>query len=71
MLEEVTSDVKVEPALQPLSGVIRNQVILGLILLYRASTCKQAKEKGSKDCLWTHIFTFLCDYYQFFLSFFC
>ena len=71
MLEEVISDVKVEPALQPLSGVIRNQVILGLILLYRASTCKQVKEQGSKDCLWTHIFTFLFDYNQVFFSFFC
>ena len=36
-----------------------NQAILEPILLYRASKCKQTKEEGSKDCLWTHIFTFL------------
>ena len=31
--------------------------------------CKQTKIQGNQDCLWTHIFTLLCDYYQFFLSF--
>ena len=48
---------------------VENQAILELILLYRDSKCKQNKEHCSKDCLWTHIFTFLCDYYQFFLIF--
>ena len=38
---------------------VGNQAILEPILLYRASKCKQTKEQGSKDCLWTHIFTFL------------
>ena len=38
---------------------IENQAILEPILLCRASNCKQTKEQGSKDCLWTHIFTFL------------
>ena len=37
---------------------IENQAILEPIL-YRASKCKQTKEQDSKDCLWTHIFTFL------------
>ena len=38
---------------------VENQAILEPILLYRASKCKQIKEQGSEDCLWTHIFTFL------------
>ena len=36
------------------------------ILLYRASKCKQTKEQGSEDCLWSHIFTF----YQIIVTFF-
>ena len=35
-----------------------NQAILEPIVLYPASKCKQTKEQGSEDCLWTHIFTF-------------
>ena len=38
---------------------VENQAILEPILLYRASKCKQTKDQGSEDCLWTHIFTFL------------
>ena len=57
-----------EPAV--LCVYVENQAILEPILLYRASKCKQAKEQGSEDCLWTYIFTFLRDYYTFF-SFFC
>ena len=38
---------------------VENQAILELILLYRASKCKQTKEQGSEDYLWTHTFTFL------------
>ena len=38
---------------------VENQAILEPTLLYRASKCKQTKEQGSEDCLWTHIFTFL------------
>ena len=37
----------------------QNQAILEPILLYGASKCKQTKEQGSEDCLWTHILTFL------------
>ena len=38
---------------------VENQAVLDPILLYHASKCKQTKEQGSEDCLWTHIFTFL------------
>ena len=38
---------------------VENQATLEPILLYWAPKCKQTKEQGSKDCLWTHIFTFL------------
>ena len=48
---------------------VENQAILKPILLYRASQCKQTKEKCNEDCLWTHIFTFLCDCYQFSIPF--
>ena len=48
---------------------VENQVILEPILLYRASKCKQTKRQGNEDCLWTDIFTFLCDYYKFFFFF--
>ena len=48
---------------------VEKQAILEPILLYRASKCKQTKEQGSENCLWTCIFTFLCDYYQFFFFF--
>ena len=36
-----------------------NQAILEPLLPCRASKCKQTKEQGSEDCLWTHISTFL------------
>ena len=36
-----------------------NQVLLEPILLYRGSKCRQTKEQGSEDCLWTDTFTFL------------
>ena len=38
---------------------VENQAIPEPILLYQGSKCKQTKKQGSKDCLWTHIFTFL------------
>ena len=38
---------------------VENQVILEPILVYRTSKCKQTKEHGSEDYLWTHIFNFL------------
>ena len=48
---------------------VENQAILGFILLYSASKCKQTKEPGSEDCFWTHIFIFLLDYCQVFFFF--
>ena len=42
-----------------LSSYVDTQAILEPILLYLASKCKQTKEQGSEDWLWTHIFTFL------------
>ena len=42
-----------------LNVYVENQAILKPILLYQASKCKQTKEQGREDCLWTHIFTFL------------
>ena len=48
---------------------VENQAILEPILLYRGSKCKQTKEQGSKDCLLTHIFTFLEHYCQLFFLF--
>ena len=53
-------ETRAEPAV--LRTYVENQAILEPILLYRASKCKQTKEQGSEDCLWTHIFTFLLDY---------
>ena len=50
-------ETRVELAI--LRTYVENQAILEPILVYRASKCKQTKEQGSKDCLWTHIFTFL------------
>ena len=43
-----------------------NEAILEHIFLCRVSKCKQTKEQASKDCLCTHIVSFLCDYCQFF-----
>ena len=50
-------ETRAEPAV--LRTYVENQAILEPNLLYRASKCKQTKEQGSEDCLWTHIFTFL------------
>ena len=50
---------------------VENQSILEPILLCCASKCKQTNEQDSEDHLWNHIFTILCDYYQFFCFFFC
>ena len=41
-----------------LHSYVENKAILESILLYHASKCKQTEVKGSKDCLWNHIFTF-------------
>ena len=50
---------------------VENQPMLEPILLYRALKCKQTKEQGGEDCLWTQIFTFLYVYCQLFKKFFC
>ena len=60
-------ETRAEPTV--LCVYVKNQAILEPILLYRASKCKQTKEQGSEDCLWTHIFTFLRNYYTFFFFF--
>ena len=62
--------LKTRAGLAILHTYVENQAILEPILLYRASKCKQTKEQGSKECLWTHIFTFLKNHCQSF-SFFC
>ena len=51
--------LKTRAGLAILHTYVENQAILEPILLYRASKCKQTKEQGSEDCLWTYIFTFL------------
>ena len=58
--------LKTRAKLAVLRTYIENQAILEPFLLYRASNCKQTKEQGSNECLWTHIFTFLWDYCQLF-----
>ena len=45
---------------------VENQAMLEPVPLYCTSTCKYNKEQGSEDCFWTHMLTFLCNYYQFF-----
>ena len=45
--------------LAALRSYVENQAILGLILFYRASKCKETRKQDSEYCLWTHIFTFL------------
>ena len=54
-----TIDISNRAELAVLRTYVENQAIIEPILLYRASKCKQTKEQGSEDCLWTHIFTFL------------
>ena len=51
--------LKTRAKLAVLRTYVENEAKLGPILLYRASKCKQIKEKGCEDCLWTHIFTLL------------
>ena len=51
--------------LAALRSYIENQTLLERILLYWASKCKQTKEQGSENCLWTNIdccqlFYFFC-----------
>ena len=51
-----TDSLETRVELPVLRTYVENQVILEPILLYWASKCKQIKEQGSKDCLWSHIF---------------
>ena len=53
-----------------LRAYVENQAILEPILPYRASKCEDTKEQRCEHCLWTHIFTFLCDYCLLFSFFF-
>ena len=51
--------LKTRAKLAVLRTYVEKQAILEPILLYLAPKCKQTKEQGSEDCLWTYIFTFL------------
>ena len=54
-----TDSLETRAELAALRIYVENQAILEPIPLYQASKCKQTKEQGSEDSLWTHIFTFL------------
>ena len=58
-LSQETDSLETRAELSVLGIYVENQAILEPILLYREWKCKQIKEEGSEDCLWTHIFTFL------------
>ena len=58
-LSQETDSLETRAELSVLGIYVENQAILEPILLYRQWKCKQIKEEGSEDCLWTHIFTFL------------
>ena len=53
-----TDSLETRAEIAVLRTYVENQAIREPILLYRGSKCKQTKEQG-RDCLWTHIFTFL------------
>ena len=53
-----TDILETRAELAVLRTYVDNQAILKLIPLYRASKCKQTKEEGSDDYLWSRIFTF-------------
>ena len=53
-----------------LSTYTENQAMLEPIPFYLVSKCKQTKEQGSEDCLWTHIFTSLQSFCQLFYFFY-
>ena len=57
--KKLKDSLEIQAELTVLRTYVKNQAMLEPILLYRASKCKQTKEQGSQDCLWTHIFTFL------------
>ena len=38
---------------------VENQATLEPVLLHRASKCKQTKDQGSEDCLWTYFYLFV------------
>ena len=58
-LSQETDSLETRAELSVLGIYVENQATLEPILLYREWKCKQIKEEGSEDCLWTHIFTFL------------
>ena len=61
--------LETQAELPVLRTYVENQAKLESILLYHASKCKQTKEKGSDDCLWTYVFSFLLNYCQLFFRF--
>ena len=58
-MSQETDSLQTRAELAALRIYVENQAILEPILLYQASKCKQIKEQGNEDCLWTYIFTFL------------
>ena len=64
---KVSLETRVELAV--IRTYVENQAILEPIIFYRVSKCKQTKEQGSEDCLWTHIFTIYKIIVSFFLSY--
>ena len=58
-MSQETDSLQTRAELAVLRIYVEDQAILEPILLYRASKCKQTKEQGNDDYLWTHIFTFL------------
>ena len=54
-----TDSLGTRTELAVLRTYVENQAMLEPILLYLESKCKQTKQQGSEDCLWTHIVTFL------------
>ena len=57
--KERKDSLETQAKLAVLRTYIENKAMLEPILLYLASKCKETKGQGDKDCLWTHIFTFL------------
>ena len=49
--KKLKDSLKTRAELAILCTYVEKQAILGPILLYRASKCKQTKEQGSEDCL--------------------
>ena len=57
--EKRKDSLETRSELAALRSYVENQAILGLILFYRVSKCKETRKQDSEYCLWTPIFTFL------------